>query len=208
MPRLILSMPTPSACCLLQCDPNYVVFTEFLFRSRQGACRAILALLSHPEADSPLNCDAGESLLLISTGEVSNIANSFFCCSWGGRRGTRPRPNSAKKIKVVSNVSVARTMCMAVFLNRLPYSDRGKIITRTKKAFECTISIVAYPKKVRIGPESRGIGSRHDEKEKQNDLPTSSLCGECEYWWLAPIFCLPFSTCPSAFCSLGFTCLT
>ncbi|CAM9090539.1 unnamed protein product [Ectocarpus sp. 4 AP-2014] len=27
--------------------------------SLQGACRAILALLSHPEADSPLNCDAG-----------------------------------------------------------------------------------------------------------------------------------------------------
>ncbi|CAN0006783.1 unnamed protein product [Ectocarpus fasciculatus] len=28
-------------------------------RSLQGACRAILALLAHPEADSPLNCDAG-----------------------------------------------------------------------------------------------------------------------------------------------------
>ncbi|CAM9562283.1 unnamed protein product [Ectocarpus sp. 12 AP-2014] len=27
--------------------------------SLQGACRAILALLAHPEADSPLNCDAG-----------------------------------------------------------------------------------------------------------------------------------------------------
>lgn len=29
----------------------------------QGACRAILALLAHPEADSPLNCDAGEAPL-------------------------------------------------------------------------------------------------------------------------------------------------
>eukprot|EP00903_Cladosiphon_okamuranus_P013357 g12449.t1 len=27
--------------------------------SLQGACRAILALLAHPEAESPLNCDAG-----------------------------------------------------------------------------------------------------------------------------------------------------
>jgi hypothetical protein len=27
----------------------------------QSVCRAVTALLSHPEADSPLNCDCGES---------------------------------------------------------------------------------------------------------------------------------------------------
>jgi peroxin-4 len=26
----------------------------------QSVCRAIIALMSHPEADSPLNCDCGE----------------------------------------------------------------------------------------------------------------------------------------------------
>ena len=30
--------------------------------SLQAACRAIIALLSHPNADSPLNCDAGNLL--------------------------------------------------------------------------------------------------------------------------------------------------
>jgi ubiquitin-protein ligase len=28
----------------------------------QSVCRAIIALLSNPEADSPLNCDAGDSM--------------------------------------------------------------------------------------------------------------------------------------------------
>mmetsp|Transcript_29996 Transcript_29996/g.73850 ORF Transcript_29996/g.73850 Transcript_29996/m.73850 type:complete len:158 (-) Transcript_29996:1029-1502(-) len=33
----------------------------------QSVCRAIIALLSHPEADSPLNCDAGN---LIRNGDM------------------------------------------------------------------------------------------------------------------------------------------
>ena len=40
----------------------------------QGACRAILALLAHPEADSPLNCDAGQTRASIGIGTPSHPA--------------------------------------------------------------------------------------------------------------------------------------
>mmetsp|Transcript_3795 Transcript_3795/g.6640 ORF Transcript_3795/g.6640 Transcript_3795/m.6640 type:complete len:91 (+) Transcript_3795:366-638(+) len=38
----------------------------------QSACRAIIVLLSHPEADSPLNCDAGN---LIRAGDQRGFQN-------------------------------------------------------------------------------------------------------------------------------------
>lgn len=33
----------------------------------QSVCRAIIALMAHPEPDSPLNCDSGSSLLIIES---------------------------------------------------------------------------------------------------------------------------------------------
>lgn len=44
----------------------------------QGACRAILALLAHPEADSPLNCDAGQPYCKCSS--LCDPSNHVHCC--------------------------------------------------------------------------------------------------------------------------------
>src|SRR5262249_50431857 len=52
----------------------------------ESACRAIIALLSHPAADSPLNCDAGtntktppppkDTLLLFLTNRLPHLRQS------------------------------------------------------------------------------------------------------------------------------------
>ena len=50
----------------------------------QAACRAVLALLSDPDADSPLNCDAGnmvrggDKLAYWTTAEMYTLENAFF----------------------------------------------------------------------------------------------------------------------------------
>lgn len=50
----------------------------------QAACRAILALLSDPDADSPLNCDAGnmlrgnDRLCYDSTARMYTVENAMF----------------------------------------------------------------------------------------------------------------------------------
>ena len=50
----------------------------------QAACRAVLALLSDPDADSPLNCDAGnmvrggDKLAYWTTAEMYSKENAFF----------------------------------------------------------------------------------------------------------------------------------
>lgn len=50
----------------------------------QAACRAVLALLSDPDAESPLNCDAGnmvrekDVLCYWSTAEMYTLENAFF----------------------------------------------------------------------------------------------------------------------------------
>jgi peroxin-4 len=50
----------------------------------QAACRAVLALLSDPDADSPLNCDAGnmvrggDKLAFYTTAEMYTLENAFF----------------------------------------------------------------------------------------------------------------------------------
>ncbi|OEL36395.1 Protein PEROXIN-4, partial [Dichanthelium oligosanthes] len=36
----------------------------------QSVCRAIIALMAHPEPDSPLNCDSGSSFFLLMTSYV------------------------------------------------------------------------------------------------------------------------------------------
>ena len=49
-----------------------------------SACRAVLALLSDPDADSPLNCDAGnmirsnDKLAYWTTAEMYTLENAFF----------------------------------------------------------------------------------------------------------------------------------
>ncbi len=53
----------------------------------QAACRAILALLSDPDADSPLNCDAGnmirggDMICYNSTAHMYTVENAMFL-SW------------------------------------------------------------------------------------------------------------------------------
>ena len=53
----------------------------------QAACRAILALLSDPDADSPLNCDAGnmvrggDMLAYNTTARMYTVENAMFL-SW------------------------------------------------------------------------------------------------------------------------------
>lgn len=50
----------------------------------QAACRAVLALLSDPDADSPLNCDAGNMIrsgdvaAFWTTAEMYTVENAFF----------------------------------------------------------------------------------------------------------------------------------
>jgi len=50
----------------------------------QAACRAVMALLSDPDADSPLNCDAGnmvrggDKLAYWTTAEMYTLENAFF----------------------------------------------------------------------------------------------------------------------------------
>lgn len=44
--------------------------------SLEAACRAIIVMLSHPEADSPLNCDAGN---LIRSGDVLGFNTLARC---------------------------------------------------------------------------------------------------------------------------------
>ena len=50
----------------------------------QSVCRAIIALMAHPEPDSPLNCDSGNlvyipfvSALYIYFGQLLNISNPW-----------------------------------------------------------------------------------------------------------------------------------
>ena len=55
----------------------------------QAACRAVLALLSDPDADSPLNCDAGnmirgkDMVAYNSTAKMYTIENAQFI-KWPG----------------------------------------------------------------------------------------------------------------------------
>ncbi len=50
----------------------------------QAACRAVLALLSDPDADSPLNCDAGnmirggDMMAFDTTAQMYTVENAFF----------------------------------------------------------------------------------------------------------------------------------
>jgi len=50
----------------------------------QAACRAVLALLSDPDADSPLNCDAGNMIragdmeAYVDTARMYTVENAFF----------------------------------------------------------------------------------------------------------------------------------
>mmetsp|Transcript_1095 Transcript_1095/g.2748 ORF Transcript_1095/g.2748 Transcript_1095/m.2748 type:complete len:97 (-) Transcript_1095:883-1173(-) len=50
----------------------------------QAACRAVLALLSDPDADSPLNCDAGnmvrggDDLAFFYTAKMYTVENAMF----------------------------------------------------------------------------------------------------------------------------------
>lgn len=50
----------------------------------QAACRAIMALLSAPDADSPLNCDAGnmirggDDLAFQTTAKMYTVENAMF----------------------------------------------------------------------------------------------------------------------------------
>ena len=56
----------------------------------QAACRAVLALLSDPDADSPLNCDAGNMVrngdfaAYWSTARMYTVENAMML-SWPGR---------------------------------------------------------------------------------------------------------------------------
>jgi peroxin-4 len=56
----------------------------------QAACRAVLALLSDPDASSPLNCDAGnmirgnDMLAYNSTAAMYTVENAHFC-AWPER---------------------------------------------------------------------------------------------------------------------------
>lgn len=60
----------------------------------QAACRAVLALLSDPDADSPLNCDAGnmirggDLMAYNSTAKFYSVENARFL-TWPGTRETR-----------------------------------------------------------------------------------------------------------------------
>lgn len=57
----------------------------------QAACRAVLALLSDPDADSPLNCDAGnmirgaDFLAYESTARMYTLENAQFI-TWPGTK--------------------------------------------------------------------------------------------------------------------------
>lgn len=53
----------------------------------QSVCRAVIALLAHPEADSPLNCDAGidcssisSRFLMIINEQVVLKFSADICC--------------------------------------------------------------------------------------------------------------------------------
>jgi peroxin-4 len=70
----------------------------------QAACRAILALLSAPDADSPLNCDAGnmirggDDIAFQSTAKMYTIENANFLL-WPS---TASNSDSKNKKKTVS----------------------------------------------------------------------------------------------------------
>mmetsp|Transcript_15858 Transcript_15858/g.36552 ORF Transcript_15858/g.36552 Transcript_15858/m.36552 type:complete len:174 (-) Transcript_15858:1938-2459(-) len=60
----------------------------------QAACRAILALLSDPDADSPLNCDAGnmirggDLLAYNTTAHMFTVENAMFL-AWPTKEGDK-----------------------------------------------------------------------------------------------------------------------
>lgn len=68
----------------------------------QAACRAILALLSDPDADSPLNCDAGnmvrggDMLAYNTTARMYAVENAMFL-AWPKSNDDASRVSRAKK---------------------------------------------------------------------------------------------------------------
>ena len=62
----------------------------------QAACRAILALLSDPDADSPLNCDAGnmirggDMLAYNTTARMYAVENAMFL-SWPSKDDSKAK---------------------------------------------------------------------------------------------------------------------
>jgi len=69
----------------------------------QAACRAVLALLSDPDADAPLNCDAGnmirdgDDMAFHATARMYTLENATFL-EWPGSN-SRYRPDGNKKMK-------------------------------------------------------------------------------------------------------------
>eukprot|EP00569_Conticribra_weissflogii_P003634 CAMPEP_0171348878 /NCGR_PEP_ID=MMETSP0878-20121228/32110_1 /TAXON_ID=67004 /ORGANISM="Thalassiosira weissflogii, Strain CCMP1336" /LENGTH=197 /DNA_ID=CAMNT_0011853349 /DNA_START=87 /DNA_END=680 /DNA_ORIENTATION=- len=67
----------------------------------QAACRAVLALLSDPDAESPLNCDAGnmirggDTMAFYTTAQMYTVENAFFiewpCEEKRGKKGGKKK---------------------------------------------------------------------------------------------------------------------